>query len=285
MLAGIAAEIDQRRAVGARVIVEPPFYRGITIVARLVARPGNVLEVLEKHALAALYRHFDPVVGGMDGTGWAFGRPVLAGEVYAVLQAVPGVELVDELKLWEADPVTGKRAGEPTTRIDLDANALVYSYSAQRACRGGRHEMRGLVPGLASPAQLLQRLPGVYQDASDVDFFPRFLRAFDDSIAPTISTLDNLAAYMDPRLAPEDFVDWLAGWVDVAPDGAWTLEQRRAIVSQAVAIHRRAGTLDGIRDAVQLSAGPDATVTVEDNGAVAWSSTPGGRSPGLRRRT
>lgn len=140
--------------------------------------------------------------------------------------------------------------------------------------------MRGLVPGLASPAQLLQRLPGVYQDASDVEFFPRFLRAFDDSIAPTISTLDNLAAYVDPRLAPEDFVDWLAGWVDVAPDGAWTLDQRRAIVSQAVAIHRRAGTLDGIRDAVQLSAGPDATVSVDDNGAVAWSSTPGGTIPG-----
>lgn len=138
VLAGIAAEIDQRRAVGARVIVEPPFYRGITIVARLVARPGNVLEVLEKHALAALYRHFDPVVGGMDGTGWAFGRPVLAGEVYAVLQAVPGVELVDELKLWEADPVTGKRSGEPTTRIDLDANALVYSYRhSVRAVAGG----------------------------------------------------------------------------------------------------------------------------------------------------
>ncbi|WP_243075109.1 putative baseplate assembly protein [Microbacterium sp. SS28] len=128
LLAGIAAEIDERRAVGARVIVEPPFYRGITIVARLIVRPGGVHDVVEQRALAALYRHFDPVLGGLDGTGWAFGRPVLAGEVYAVLQAVRGVELVDDLKLWEADPVTGKRAGEPTMRIDLDANALVYSY-------------------------------------------------------------------------------------------------------------------------------------------------------------
>ncbi|TDN93063.1 putative baseplate assembly protein [Microbacterium sp. BK668] len=128
LLAGVAEEIGERRTVGARVIVEPPFYRGVTIVARIVARPGTVPEILEKRSLAALYRHFDPVVGGIDGTGWPFGRPVLAGEVYAVLQSVPGVELVDELKLWEADPVTGKRAGEPVLRIDLDSNALVYSY-------------------------------------------------------------------------------------------------------------------------------------------------------------
>jgi predicted phage baseplate assembly protein len=138
LLAGIAAEIDERRTVGARVVVEPPFYRGMTIVARVIARPGVVPEELEKRSLAALYRHFDPVVGGIDRTGWPFGRPVLAGEVYGVLQSVPGVELVDELKLWEADPVTGKRAAEPTERIHLDFNALVYSYRhSVRAVAGG----------------------------------------------------------------------------------------------------------------------------------------------------
>ncbi len=127
---------------------------------------------------------------------------------------------------------------------------------------------------------MLQRLPGVYQDVDDADFFPRFLRAFDDSLAPTIATLDNLSAYVDPRLAPSDFVDWLATWVDVSMDGGWTLEQRRAIVSHAAGLHHRAGTLEGIRDAVQLAAGPDAEVSVEDSGAVAWSVTPGTDPPG-----
>jgi phage tail-like protein len=140
--------------------------------------------------------------------------------------------------------------------------------------------MRGLIPGLASPAPFLQRLPGVYQDVRDDDFLPRFIRAFDDTIAPAISTLDNLAAYVDPTLAPNDFVDWLAGWVDVAPDGGWSLEQRRAIVRHAVAVHRGAGTLEGIRQAVRLAAGPQAGVVVEDSGGVAWSQTPGGELPG-----
>ncbi|MFH8249713.1 phage tail protein [Microbacterium sp. B2969] len=140
--------------------------------------------------------------------------------------------------------------------------------------------MRGLVPGLGSPVPFLERLPGVYQDVADEDFLPRFLRAFDDSIAPTISTLDNLVAYVDPRLAPEDFVDWLGGWVDVAPDGAWTLEQRRAIVARAAMLHRGAGTLAGIREAVRLAAGPESEVSVDDNGGVAWSQQPGGALPG-----
>ncbi len=50
-----------------------------------------------------------------------------AGEVFAVLQRVPGVELVDEVVLHPADPLTGKR-GDPTDRIDLEAPALVFSY-------------------------------------------------------------------------------------------------------------------------------------------------------------
>jgi len=128
LLAGIAEELDERRVAGARLVVEPPYYRGVTVVAKVIARRQAVLEDLERAALAALYRHFDPVFGGLVGGGWPFGRPVLAGEVYAVLQAVPGVEMVEDLKLWEADPVTGKRTGEATGRIALDPNALVYSY-------------------------------------------------------------------------------------------------------------------------------------------------------------
>ncbi len=34
------ARLDDVRLVGTRVLVEPPRYRGITVVARLVARTG-----------------------------------------------------------------------------------------------------------------------------------------------------------------------------------------------------------------------------------------------------
>ncbi|WP_147915531.1 putative baseplate assembly protein [Ruania zhangjianzhongii] len=129
--------LGERRPVGARLLVEPPFYQGVTVVARIAARPRANAERLERQALEALNAYFDPITGGPDHAGWPFGRPVQAGEVYAVLQQLTGLELIEDVKLFGADPITGKR-GEPTTRIDLDASGLVFSYQHQVRASGGR---------------------------------------------------------------------------------------------------------------------------------------------------
>lgn len=130
MLAGIAGHLDQRRAIGARLVVEPPYYQGVTVVARLVARPYAPPERLHADALAALYAYLSPLRGGPDGTGWPFGRPVHSGEVFGVLHRLPGAELVEEVRLFPADPLTGRR-GDPVARIELDRHALVFSYEHQ----------------------------------------------------------------------------------------------------------------------------------------------------------
>lgn len=140
---------------------------------------------------------------------------------------------------------------------------------------GERTSYRGMVPGLASPVPLIHRLPGVLQDD---DFTQRFVAAFDDAYAPIITTLDSLACYFDPRLAPSDFVDHLAGWVGVELDDSWTPQQRREIVAGAALVHRRRGTLRGIQEALTLALG--ARVTVTDTGGCTWSLTPGGALPG-----
>lgn len=144
---------------------------------------------------------------------------------------------------------------------------------ADPASRSTSH--RGMVPGLASPVPLVHRLPGVLQDD---DFTRRFVAAFDDAYAPILVTLDSLACYFDPQLAPPDFVDYLAGWVGIALDDSWTVEQRRAIVAGAALVHRRRGTRRGIEEALGLGLG--AQVTVTDTGGCTWSPTPGGQMPG-----
>lgn len=135
--------------------------------------------------------------------------------------------------------------------------------------------MRGAIPDLPSPVPLLHRLPGVLQEDG---FLQRFLPAFDAGFAPVIATLDSLHAYVDPQLAPEDFLDWLAAWVGVELDDAWSVEQRRTVVAAAALVHRRAGTAGGIRDSLALAL--DADVAVTESGGCAWSPTPGGRFPG-----
>ncbi len=129
-LARVAARLDETRVVGTRVIVEPPVYRGITIVARLRARPRIAPARLQEAALRALNAYFDPIAGGPDGTGWPFGRPVQVGEVYSVLQRVRGTEIVEDVRLFGADPITGQR-GQATQRLDLEPHALVFSYEHQ----------------------------------------------------------------------------------------------------------------------------------------------------------
>lgn len=124
----IAEDLDARRTVGTRVSVERPSYKGVTIVARLIARPRVAVEPLHKEALAALYRWFDPARGGADGRGWPLGRSVLAGEVYSVLQSLHGVEFIEDLQLFEADPDIARR-GEPAQRIHLQPDELVFGFA------------------------------------------------------------------------------------------------------------------------------------------------------------
>ncbi|MEU1192981.1 putative baseplate assembly protein [Streptomyces sp. NPDC005859] len=127
LLDRITRHLDERRLIGTRLAVGPPYYQGVTVVATVHAFRGVDTDRVRRQAHDALYRHLDPLTGGADGKGWPFGRPVQSGEVFAVLQRVPGVELVDQVTLHPADPLTGKR-GEATDRIDLAAPALVFSY-------------------------------------------------------------------------------------------------------------------------------------------------------------
>ncbi|MFE6709477.1 putative baseplate assembly protein [Streptomyces sp. NPDC057695] len=129
VLSAITASLDERRLIGTRLVVEPPVYQGVTVVARLSAAPGDT-DAVRTAALDALFRHFNPLTGGPDGTGWPFGRPVQYGEVFGVLQRAAGDALVEEIRLFPADPVSGRR-GAPADRIDVGPGALVFSYQHQ----------------------------------------------------------------------------------------------------------------------------------------------------------
>jgi predicted phage baseplate assembly protein len=130
-LARVAEALDEVRLIGVRVSVEPPLYRGITVVARLVARPRVNMDRLREAARRYVYEFLNPLPGGgPDQRGWPFGRPVLTGDIFGLLQRVNGVDLVEDVRLFSADPVTGKR-GDEARRIDLAANSLVFSYDHQ----------------------------------------------------------------------------------------------------------------------------------------------------------
>jgi len=135
--------------------------------------------------------------------------------------------------------------------------------------------MRGTTPGLPSPYPMGTLMPAVYQEDP---FAMRWLEGLDDILAPVIATLDCLDAYVDPHLAPEDFLWWLAGWVGITLDENWPAERARAAVAQAVELYRIRGTVTGLRAYLETLTGGQ--VTIADSGGVAWSQTPGADLPG-----
>jgi len=131
----ITDRLEESRVIGTRALVEPPVYRGITVVARIRTRSRINPTRLQEDALQALYDYFHPITGGPEGNGWPFGRPINVGEVYSVLQGLRGTELVEDARLFGADPVTGQR-GQQAQRLELEPHALVFSYEHQVMVEG-----------------------------------------------------------------------------------------------------------------------------------------------------
>ena len=128
----IKAYLLPRMVLGARLVIEPFSYQGLTVRARLKATSGvraaSGVRQMKVDALAALHRYLSPKTGGPDGGGWTPGRSVHVGEVYSVLQRVPGVDSVEEVALVPVDPSTGRRTA-PVARLELEPNNLVFSYA------------------------------------------------------------------------------------------------------------------------------------------------------------
>ncbi|HKT00643.1 MAG TPA: phage tail protein [Rugosimonospora sp.] len=138
--------------------------------------------------------------------------------------------------------------------------------------------MRKGIAGLPTAHPIGHNLPAVYLDD---DFTQRLTAACDEVLAPVLTTLDCFAAYLDPRLAPPDLLDWLAEWVALAVDDSWPEQQRRELIANGVELHRWRGTRRGLAAHVELLTG--AEVEVVDSGGCTWSPRPEGPLPGESR--
>jgi phage tail-like protein len=135
--------------------------------------------------------------------------------------------------------------------------------------------LRTELAGLPSPHPIGERLPAVYAEDT---FVQNFTAALDEVLAPVFVTLDCFSSYLDPGLAPADFIDWLATWVALQVDEDWSQARRRELVANAVELHRWRGTCRGLAAHVRLLTGGD--VQVIDSGRCAASNQPDAPLPG-----
>lgn len=113
--------LDDRRMLTTVVALGPPQYLFVRVEVRIKARREADPDIVQRDALAQLYRFLNPLAGGVERTGWPFGRDLYISEVFAVLQNVAGVEYIEQVNMY-LDGADGIQA-----RIVVPPNGLVAS--------------------------------------------------------------------------------------------------------------------------------------------------------------
>ncbi|MBI4494448.1 MAG: putative baseplate assembly protein [Chloroflexi bacterium] len=123
----VQAHLDRRRLLTCELLIGPPTYVWVHAAVKVLAQPQADRGRVAKAVSSALYRYLHPMVGGPEGTGWPFGRELMAGDIYARLQQVEDVAMVEEVVLHMVDP-DSERIGAPLSRLPLEPDALICSW-------------------------------------------------------------------------------------------------------------------------------------------------------------
>jgi len=136
--AALWAFLRDRRVLTTRHHVVEPDYLPVELGANLALHGDAPPDLALDAARRALEAFYDPLTGGPERTGWPFGRPVHASEVYAVLDgvAVNGQRLVDYVEDVRVSTPAGadRLPTDPEGRVAavlLDTHELVRIESTE----------------------------------------------------------------------------------------------------------------------------------------------------------
>ena len=127
MIRRIGDYLDDRRILGSKIEVGTPYYQGVTVAALVSARPGRPPSLVQDRAMRALYDFINPLKGGAEGSGWAFDADLNAAQIFQLLEAVEGVERVEEVLFFEYDLRNQERRGFGKELVKLAPDSLFLS--------------------------------------------------------------------------------------------------------------------------------------------------------------
>ncbi|MBX3158754.1 MAG: putative baseplate assembly protein [Deltaproteobacteria bacterium] len=121
--------LDERKLVGTVLNIVKPRYKDMSLRVVLIRRTVGTSDRLRKDIEHKMRRYLHSLVGGRDGRGWEFGRPVLKAELIHLAEEVPGVEGVDGLEIRDEN----RNVGVEHLRLDDDELPfLVHVHVAEK---------------------------------------------------------------------------------------------------------------------------------------------------------
>lgn len=120
----VCRHLDRHRLLGTELRVLPPEYVNVSVEAEVRVVQGYGTDTTASKAAEALNRFLHPLTGGQGGRGWSFGRKVYVSEIYEVLEGVPGVDAVANVRLLGSE---GAFSLEEDGSLAISPFSLVYS--------------------------------------------------------------------------------------------------------------------------------------------------------------
>ncbi|SCG52069.1 putative baseplate assembly protein [Micromonospora echinaurantiaca] len=97
--ARVEADLDRRRALGTSCRAGWARYKAVSIRARVVVRREEDADAVRRRIHDRLHSTLSPLPTPLNPTGWAFGEPLRASNVYRLLEhAEPGVRYVESVR-------------------------------------------------------------------------------------------------------------------------------------------------------------------------------------------
>jgi hypothetical protein len=114
------------------VAIIGPTYLPIGVEAVVTPRDASEAGLVEDRLREALASFLHPLTGGPEGQGWPFGRDVYLSDMAAIMEAVDGVDYVEELHLLRDDIPQGEQVAVPSDRIVVAGTIRIEMTSAER---------------------------------------------------------------------------------------------------------------------------------------------------------
>jgi predicted phage baseplate assembly protein len=131
--------LDERRLLGIQVQLQQPNFLGVSVQVEVTLEPAYnnpaaQAEIVQKLQVV-LYRYLNPLTGGLEGTGWPFGRPLYPSDIMALIQQSIGIQYLGAILLFpiQKNGETWERQTTPVPYIDPGPLGLLCSWADPQA--------------------------------------------------------------------------------------------------------------------------------------------------------
>ena len=154
--------LNERVLIATRLQVLPPdYYSLVRITATVVRSAQSRLDraTVRRNVMKAVHDFLHPTRGGDDGRGWPLGRSIFRSELYGIIEGLPGVDHVRELRLLDAKKLHTRPSARDSEslprRFDSETPPTATPLFSGSPDQGGSSETVSELP-LPGPTSLIK---------------------------------------------------------------------------------------------------------------------------------